>query len=334
MTHTEIIQNLKKKIYHPVYILMGEEPYYIDLICDYIAENILSEGERSFNQTILYGKDTDADTLLTVARRFPMMSANQVVILKEAQEFKNLEDKLLSYVENPMSSTILVICYKYKTIDKRKKFLKAAGTKGVVFESPKIYENQLITWINNYCKEKSFPIQPQASAMLAEYLGTDISKVANELDKLMILLPAGTTITPAIIEKNIGISKDFNIFELQKALGERNVQKANQIIIYFNSNLKLNPLVKTISSLHFYFSKLLKYHFLPDKSSGNAARALGVSPYFMDDYIKAAKAYPPKKLVEIVALLREYDMKSKGINNVSSAEDDLQRELIYKIMHC
>lgn len=334
MTHTEIIQNLKKKIYHPVYILMGEEPYYIDLICDYIAENILSEGERSFNQTILYGKDTDADTLLTVARRFPMMSANQVVILKEAQEFKNLEDKLLSYVENPMSSTILVICYKYKTIDKRKKFLKAAGTKGVVFESPKIYENQLITWINNYCKEKSFPIQPQASAMLAEYLGTDISKVANELDKLMILLPAGTTITPAIIEKNIGISKDFNIFELQKALGERNVQKANQIIIYFNSNLKLNPLVKTISSLHFYFSKLLKYHFLPDKSSGNAARALGVSPYFMDDYIKAAKTYPPKKLVEIVALLREYDMKSKGINNVSSAEDDLQRELIYKIMHC
>ena len=334
MTHTEIIQNLKKKIYHPVYILMGEEPYYIDLICDYIAENVLSEGERSFNQTILYGKDTDADTLLTVARRFPMMSANQVVILKEAQEFKNLEDKLLSYVENPMSSTILVICYKYKTIDKRKKFLKAAGTKGVVFESPKIYENQLITWINNYCKEKNFPIQPQASAMLAEYLGTDISKVANELDKLMILLPAGTTITPAIIEKNIGISKDFNIFELQKALGERNVQKANQIIIYFNSNLKLNPLVKTISSLHFYFSKLLKYHFLPDKSSGNAARALGVSPYFMDDYIKAAKAYPPKKLVEIVALLREYDMKSKGINNVSSAEDDLQRELIYKIMHC
>jgi len=334
MTHTEIIQNLKKKIYHPVYVLMGEEPYYIDLICDYIAENVLSEGERSFNQTILYGKDTDADTLLTVARRFPMMSANQVVILKEAQEFKSLEDKLLSYVENPMSSTILVICYKYKTIDKRKKFLKAAGAKGVVFESPKIYENQLITWINNYCKEKSFPIQPQASAMLAEYLGTDISKVANELDKLMILLPAGTTITPAIIEKNIGISKDFNIFELQKALGERNVQKANQIIIYFNSNLKLNPLVKTISSLHFYFSKLLKYHFLPDKSSGNAARVLGVSPYFMDDYIKAAKAYPPKKLVEIVALLREYDMKSKGINNVSSPEEDLQRELIYKIMHC
>jgi DNA polymerase III subunit delta len=334
MTYTEIIQNLKKKIYHPVYVLMGEEAYYIDLISDFIAENVLSEGERSFNQTTLYGKDTDIDTLLTVTRRFPMMSANQVVILKEAQEFKNLEEKLLSYVENPMSSTILVICYKYKTIDKRKKFLKAAGSRGIVFESPKIYENQLITWINNYCKENSFPIQPQASAMLAEYLGTDISKVANELDKLMILLPAGTTITPAIIEKNIGISKDFNIFELQKALGERNVQKANQIIIYFNSNLKLNPLVKTISSLYFYFNKLLKYHFLPDKSSGNAARALGVSPYFMEDYIKAAKTYPPKKLVDIVSLLREYDMKSKGVNNVSSSEEDLQRELIYKIMHC
>jgi DNA polymerase-3 subunit delta len=333
MTHIEILQNLKKKIYHPIYILMGEEPYFIDIIADYIAENILEEGERSFNQTILYGKDTDKDTLLTVARRFPMMSANQVVILKEAQYFKDLEDELLTYVENPLKSTILVICYKYKSLDKRKKFVKLAAEKGIVFESPKIYENQLIVWINKYCFDNGYKISPQASAMLAEYLGTEISKVANELDKLMILLQSGATITPADIEKNIGISKDYNIYELQNAIGEKDVLKANRIINHFGANQKQNPIPKTISSLYFYFSKLLKYHFLQDKSKTNITKALGVSPYFVDGFLKSAKNYPPKKIVEIIALLREIDMKSKGIGNVSASEIDLQRELIYKILH-
>jgi DNA polymerase-3 subunit delta len=333
MTHLEILQNLKKKIYHPIYILMGEESYFIDLITDYIAENILEEGERSFNQTILYGKDTDKDTLLTVVRRFPMMSTNQVVILKEAQYFKDIEDELLSYIENPLKSTILVICYKYKTLDKRKKFVKLAAEKGIVFESPKIYENQLIVWINKYCFDNGYKISPQASAMLAEYLGTEISKVANELDKLMILLPSGATITPIDIEKNIGISKDYNIYELQNSIGEKDVLKANRIINHFGANQKQNPIPKTISSLYFYFSKLLKYHFLQDKSKQNVTKTLGISPYFVDGFLKAAKNYPPKKVVEIVALLRHIDMKSKGVGNVTASEIDLQREMIYKILH-
>jgi DNA polymerase III subunit delta len=333
MTYNEILDNLKKKIFHPIYVLMGEEPYFIDLISDYIANNVLPEAERSFNQTILYGKDTSTDTLMTVARRFPMMSAYQVVLLKEAQYFKDIEEELLSYVQNPLSSTILVICYKYKTIDKRKKFLKLAGEKGIVYESPKIYENQLITWINKYCTDNGYKINPQATAMLAEYLGTEISKVANELDKLMILLPAGTTITPADIEKNIGISKDFNVYELQNALGDRDILRANRIINYFGANQKANPLPKTISSLHFFFARILKFHFLQDKSKPNVAKVLGMSPFFVDNFLKAAKNYSPKKVVEIISLLRETDMKSKGIGNVSASEIDLQRELIYKILH-
>jgi DNA polymerase III subunit delta len=333
MNFSEILNNLQKKIYHPFYILMGDEPYFIDQISDYIANKILPESERSFNQTILYGKDTSSDTILTVARRFPMMSAYQVVILKEAQNLKNLEDELLSYVQQPLMSTILVICYKYGSIDKRKKFYKVASDKGIVFESKKIYENQLSPWIQNYCAGKGYKIVPQAMAMLAEYLGTEISKVANELDKLMILLPAGSTITPADIEKNIGISKDFNVFELQNALGDRDVLKANRIINYFGANPSLNPIPKTMASLYAYFSRLLKYHLVSDKSNANLVKVLGVQPFFIDSYVKAAKRYSTKKVVDIISILRDYDLKSKGVGNVSSSMSDLQREMIYKILH-
>lgn len=333
MTYNEIIQNLEKKIYHPVYVLMGDEPYFIDKISDNIAQNVLTEAERSFNQTVLYGKDTELDTILTTAKRFPMMAANQVVILKEAQNLKGLEDGLLSYVQNPLQSTILVICYKYKSIDKRKKFLKVVADKGIVFESKKIYDNKLAPWIQSYCTEKNYKIHPQATAMLSEYLGTEISKVANELDKLMILIDDGATITPSDIEKNIGISKDFNVFELQNALGEKDVLKANRIINYFGSNPNLNPIPRTIASLYFYFNRILKYQLVQDKSRGNLVRVLGVQPFFIDNYIKAAKRYSTKKVVDIIAILREYDMKSKGVGNVSSSIADLQREMIYKILH-
>lgn len=333
MTYNEILQNLQKKIYQPIYVLMGEETYFIDKISDYIAHNVLPEDEQSFNQTVLYGKDTNVDTVVTVARRFPMMANNQVVILKEAQNLKGLEEGLLSYVKNPLHSTILVICYKYKSIDKRKKFLKVVGEKGIIFESKRIYENQLAPWIQQYCSGKKYKIHPQAVAMLSEYLGTEISKVANELDKLMILLPAESTITPADIEKNIGISKDFNVFELQKALGEKDVLKANRIINYFGSNPSLNPIPKTIASLYFYFNRLLKYQLIADKSKGNVVKVLGVQPFFVDSYVNAARKYQTKKVVEIIAVLREYDMKSKGIGNVSTSSIDLQREMIYKILH-
>lgn len=333
MDYNQILENLKKKIYHPVYVLMGDEPYFIDKISDYIAQNVLDEGERSFNQTILYGKDATADTVLTVAKRFPMMAAQQVVILKEAQNMKNLEDDLLSYVSNPLSTTILVICYKYKSIDKRKKFLKEVSKKGVVFESKKIYDNQLAPWIQNYCKSKNYQVQPQAVAMLADYLGTEISKVANELDKLMILLPAGSTITPADIEKNIGISKDFNVFELQNALGKREVLKANRIINYFGANPNQNPIQKTIATLFMYFSRLLKMQLAKDKSKDSLVKTLGIHPFFFSEYQLASRNYPTPKVVQVISILREYDMKSKGIGNVSSSQADLQREMIYKILH-
>jgi DNA polymerase-3 subunit delta len=331
--YNEIIQQLEKRIFHPVYVLMGEEPYFIDAISNHIAQNALNESEKGFNQTILYGKDSSADTVLTAARRFPMMAASQVVIVKEAQNLENLDEELLSYVENPMKTTVLVICYKYGTIDKRKKFIKAADQNGIVFESKKIYENKLMPWIQKYCSDKGYTIQPQAAVLLAEYLGTDIGKVVNELEKLMIVVPQTDTITPGHIEQNIGISKDYNVFELGNALGEKDVLKANKIINHFNANPKENPIQKTIGSLFYYFQKLLKIHLSPKKSRDDLQQILGVPPFFINDYLKAARNYPTKKLVEIVSLLREYDVKSKGVENVSTDATELQREMIFKILH-
>jgi len=332
ITYEEIISNLQKKIYHPVYFLMGEETYFIDKISDYIADHVLTDAEKGFNQTVLYGKDLEPSTIIGNARRFPMMANHQVIIVREAQNIKKIED-LEPYVKNPLPSTILVINYKYKTLDKRKTFPKLVDQKGVLFESKKIYENQLPTWISSYLKEQQYTIAPQATAMLAEYLGADLGKVANELDKLIISLPAGTQITPDHIEKNIGISKEFNVFELQNSLGQRNFLKANRIINYFGANPTSNPMPVVISGLFSYFSKILNYHFLEDKSQNNAASVLGVHPFFLKDYVSAAKNYNIKKLVEIISILREYDMKSKGWGNVSASPADLQREMIYRILH-
>lgn len=311
---------------------MGEESYFIDQISEYIEKNVLTEAEKGFNQHILYGKDTDIDTIITYARRFPMMANHQVIIVREAQNIKKIEE-LEPYINNPLNSTILVINYKYKTIDKRKSFAKQVGKKGVLFESKKIYDNQLPAWINSYLSAHNYTIAPQASAMLAEYLGTELSKVANELNKLIISLPEQTKITPDHIEKNIGISKDYNVFELQNALMERNVLKANQIINYFAANPTSNPFQRTISSLYYFYMKVLTYHFLEDKSQNSVLSALQINPYFMRSYVTAAKHYPIKKVVEIMSVLREYDMKSKGLGNVSSSPGELQKEMIYKILH-
>ena len=315
MTFEEIISNLKKKIYHPIYFLMGEETYFIDKISDYISDNVLTDAEKGFNQTILYGKDTEPHNIIANARRFPMMSNHQVIVVREAQNIKKIED-LESYAKNPLKSTILVINYKYKTLDKRKTFAKLIDQKGVLFEAKKIYDNQLPAWIISYLKNQNYTIAPQAAAMLSEYLGADLSKVANELDKLIISLPAGTQITPDHIEKNIGISKEFNVYELQNALGERNLLKANRIVNYFGANPSSNPMPVIISGLFSYFSKILNYHFLEDKSQNNVASVLSVHPFFVKTYVAAAKNYNIKKLVEIISILREYDMKSKGWGNV------------------
>lgn len=333
MTSDQIIKDLKNKIYKPIYFLMGDEPYYIDEITNFIADNVLTESERDFNQTILYGKETDINTIISASRRFPMMANHQVIIVREAQNIRNIED-LLVYADAPQTSTILVVNYKYKSLDKRKKLYKALNKGSVLFESKKKYDNEIPQWISSYLSTKKFSIAPEAGALLTEFLGVDLSKIANELNKLTITLPEGTKITSDHIEKNIGISKDYNNFELQKALGQKDVLKANQIINYFARNPKDNPLTLTITLLYSYFSKILKCYFIKDKSDNrNIASILQVNPYFVKDYTNAARKYSAAKVVEIISLLREYDLKSKGVNNTSTSGGELLKELIFKILH-
>jgi DNA polymerase III subunit delta len=328
-----ILQNLKKKIYHPIYLLQGEEPYFIDLISNYIEKNVLTDTEKGFNQTIFYGKDSDPVNIAESSLRFPMMASRQVIIVKEAQSLGKIET-LASYAEKPLSSTILVLNYKYKNLDARTRLVKAIKSNGVVFTSKKIYENKIPSWIEQYLSQKNYTITPQAAQILTAYLGTDLSKVANELEKLVIAVKETNKITPEHIEKNIGLSKDYNIFELQNALGEKNILKANQIIQYFGANPTLNPIQKTVSNLYFFFSKLFMYHFLKDKSERNVSAELRVHPFIAKSYIVAAKRYSPTKLYEIMGILREYDMKSKGFAVSTMVETaDLQKEMIYKILH-
>ena len=332
MTYESIMTELKNKQFRPIYFLMGEEPYFLDVITDYIAENVLAEQDKAFNQVVMYGKDTNVVTVIDAAKRFPMASQYQVVIVKEAQNMKEI-DKLQFYMEKPLKSTILVVCYKDK-LDKRLKLYKILDQSKVaaVFDSKKLYDNQVSSWINGYLKERGYTIAPAAAELLTEYLGAELSKVANELNKMMITLPVNEKkITLEHIETNIGISKDYNVFELQKALGEKNVLKANRIIEYFNRNPRNNPMVMVIANLYSYFAKILTYHYLPDKSQ--AASALKVNPYFVRDYVAAAGKYPAPKIIQIISILREYDMKSKGVGSPSVSDGDLMREMTFKILH-
>lgn len=334
MNFEQIISDLKNKIYKPIYFLSGDEPYFIDLITKYIHDNVLSDAEKSFNQTVLYGKEAEIHAVIDTAKRFPMMANHQVVIVKEAQNIKNIDD-LIHYVNAPLKSTLLVINYKYKTLDKRKKLYKAINENGILYESKKLYDNEVPSWINGYLKNKNRTIDPNAGMLLTEYLGNDLSKIANELEKLIITLPDGEfNITTSHIERNIGISKDYNNFELHKALTQKNVLKANRIVNYFGHNPKDNPFTLTISTLYYFYSKVLTYHFIKDRRDRkNVAATLKVSPYFVGDYEKAAKNYNPQKTVEVIGLLREYDLKSKGFNNVSTSHGELLKELVYKILH-
>jgi len=333
VTYEEIISDLKNRIFKPVYFLAGEEPYYIDLITEYIQEKVLPESEKAFNQIILYGDDTNIAAIIDTARRFPMMASHQVLIIKEAQSLKKLED-LIIYLEKPLLSTILVFSYKYNTIDKRTKLYKTLETHGVYFESPRVRDYLIPTWIERYLMVKGIKTDLSASAMLTEYLGTDLHKIVNELDKLIITLPAGKPfITTALIEKNIGISKDYNNFELQKAIGEKNILKANMIVHYFADNPKDNPITLTIASLFGFFSKLLTFHYLTDKSKNNVAAVLKVNPFFVREYENSALKYNVPKTMQIISLLRTYDMKSKGFGDPGTEPGDLLKELIFRILH-
>jgi len=331
--HRQIISDIKKKVFKPVYFLAGEEPYYIDLISRYIEENVLVESDRSFNQMVVYGDDTTVSGIIELSRRFPMMSEHQVIIIREAQSLRKIED-LAIYAENPLRSTILVINYKYKKLDKRTKLYKILESQGAYFESPKLRDDQMPSWISTFLMDKGIKIDPEAGALLTEYLGSDLGKVVNELEKLIISLPKGNpSINIALIEKNIGISKEFNNFELQKAVGFRNIEKANRILKYFADNPKDNPIQLTIASLFSYFSKLLLFHSLKDKSKTNVAAVLKINPFFVKEYEKGGQNYNATKVVSIISLLRTYDLRSKGVGDAGTDQGDLLKELMFLILH-
>jgi DNA polymerase-3 subunit delta len=329
----QITKDIKAGQLKPIYFLMGEEPYYIDKLTDFIEQNVLEEQDRDFNQSILYGRDVTIEDVIGTAKRFPMMADRQVVIVREAQELSRTIDKLEAYAENPQITTVLVFAYKYKTLDKRKKITKLLDKVGLVYESKKLYENQVGEWIKRVLASQGYSIEPKAAAMLVEFLGTDLSKINNELEKLKIILPKGHLFTPIDIEENIGFSKDFNNFELRKAIGEKNQVKAYQIIDYFAQNPKDNPLVVTTGLVFGFFSQLLQYHGLKDKSQMNAAKVLKVNPFFVKDYEVAFRNYPLKKVSAIVSALRTIDLKSKGVGAASTSQHDLLKELLITIFN-
>ncbi len=329
----QITKDIKAGNLKPIYFLMGEEPYYIDKLTEFIKENVLQEHERDFNQTILYGRDVTIEDIIGSAKRFPMMADRQVIIVREAQELSRTIDNLEAYAENPQPTTVLVFAYKYKTLDKRKKITKLLDKVGVVYESKKLYENQVGEWIKRVLAAQGYGIEPKAAAILVEFLGTDLSKINNELEKLKIILPKGHILTPSDIEENIGFSKDFNNFELRKAIGEKNQVKAYQIIDYFSQNPKDNPLVVTTGLVFGFFSQLLQYHGLKDKSQMNAAKVLKVNPFFVKDFEVAFRNYPMKKVSTIVSALRTLDVKSKGVGAASTSQHDLLKELLITIFN-
>ena len=328
----QLVTAIKKGDLKPIYFLMGEEAYYIDKVSDFIEDNVLDEAEKGFNQMVLYGRDVSIDDIVSNAKRYPMMAERQVVIVKEAQDLSRTIEKLVQYANNPQPSTVLVINYKYKKLDKRKALYKAINKVGIVFESKKLYENQVADWIRRVLSGQNYNISPKASQMLVEFLGTDLSKIDNELNKLKIVLPEGTQITPEHIEENIGISKDFNNFELRKAVGERNVLKAHQIAKYFADNPKDNPMVVTVALLFNFFSQLLHLHGMSDKSPRSVASALKVNPYFVNEYLTAARNYPMRKVSSVIGLLREFDVKSKGVGANAIPQGDMLKELLVRML--
>lgn len=333
-TYEEIVREVKNGVYVPIYFLMGEEDYYIDRISEYMADRVLTEAEKEFNLTILYGADTDIATIINSAKRYPMMSKYQIVMVKEAQNLKNL-DELTYYLQKPLMSTILVFCYKHGVLDRRKKLAAEIEKAGILFESKKLKDAQLSGFISSYLKRKRVDIEPKASEMMAEFVGADLNRMAGELEKLVITLPDGCSrITPEQIERNIGISKDYNNFELRNALITKDVLKANLIVKYFNNNMKNNPLQVTLAVLFGFFSNLMLTYYAPGKSEQEIASFLGLrSPWQAKDYLAAMKKYSGVKVMQIIGEIRLCDAKSKGVKNSSVSDGDLLRELIYFIMH-
>jgi DNA polymerase III subunit delta len=334
----KIYADLKAGKYAPVYFLQGEESFYIDMISDFVEANALTEAEKGFNQVIVYGKDAAMATILTHARRFPMMAQRQVVIVKEAQDIQDLGKDtgarlLLDYITKAVPSTVLVFCHKHKSLDKRKELGKKIDQYTVTLNTKKLYDNQLPEFVNEYVKEKKISIDDRAVTTLCEFVGNDLHRLANEVDKLSLALPAGASITPEQVMHQVGVSKEYNIFELQKAILHRDALLANRIVNFFESNTKKNPMIPVVAYLFSFFSKLLAATQAPDKSERGLVSALKISPYSAKDYSLALRQYSPDKIVENISCIKDADLKLKGVNSGSDTEGQIFRELVYRIMH-
>lgn len=334
----QVLVALKSGKFAPIYFLQGEETYFIDLISDYIERYALADHEKGFNQVVCYGKDSNIGSLLTQARRFPMMAEKQVIIVKEAQDIADLgrEDsqKLLeSYIERPLTSTILVFNYKHKMLDGRKSLAKTLDKYAVLVDSKKLYDNKIPEWIASYLKDKGISIHPAAIQMLADSIGNDLSRLSNEIDKLLINCRDKKEISTDLVQQYVGISKEYNMFELQKALTNKDVLKANQIILYFEANPKNNPVIVVIATLFTFFCKLLVSHESNDKSEAGLAKTLGINPFFVKEYLQAIRVYPLIKIIHIIHYLKIADLQAKGVESGQMTDGQILKELIYKILH-
>lgn len=335
MTFEAIMNDLARQQYAPCYILAGEEPFFIDEVTRHIEKNVLPDADKDFNQLVFYGSETSMENVIHAARQYPMIfTSPQVVILKEAQQVRNGWDQLAAYVEHPQESTILVVAYK-KKFDKRTKLYKSINQKGVFLDSAKLYDNKMPAWVKSYAAGKGFTITADAVMMLLECVGNDLAKIAGEIEKLAVVLAESDHhITAGVVEKNIGVSKDYNVFELQKALAVKDVLKANRIVDHFACNPNASPLVMVIAMLFQYFAKLLRYQYLKGKPAAEQAAALGINPYFLNEYEAAARLYPVKKIVAVIHELHLYDARSKGAEGtLSTSSTAMLKELVYKILH-
>jgi len=329
----QILDQIKKKKFHPIYFLEGEEPYFIDEITGALENGVLTEGEKAFNFTQFYGRDTDPQSLMNTCRQYPMGSDYQLVILKEAQSMSKLEG-ILTYIQNPLSTTILVIAYKYGRLDRRTQFSKSLLKNAIHFESKKLYDDKIPGWIQEYVTGKGYRMDNKASQLLADYLGNDLGKISGELGKLMVGLDPGKSIEVDRIETNIGISREYNVFELGQALAKRDEEKVYKMVFYFTANPKENPLVVIIGFLGSFFSKVLAYHYMKGMDRGAIAGKLGVNPYFLSQYENAAQNYPVRNLITIISGIRQADIQSKGVDiGPNTSDSDILKELIYKILH-
>lgn len=331
-----VLKSIKNKELLPIYFFHGEEPYFMDVAVKSFENDVLEEDEKAFNQTVVYGKDTSYTEVLSLARQFPMMGDRQVIILKEAQDIKLTEkesEALKNYAENPAESTLLIIAHKYKKVDARKAFAKILAKKGMLFESQKIRDNEVAKWIDAELKHLKISAKPNIPVMLAEYLGADLSRIANELAKLKQILKYGEILDDKLVEKHIGISKEFNVFELIKALGRKDAAASLRIAHFMGKSAKNNPLPATLSNLYNFFSNLIIYHTSRNDAPATVAQMMNINPYFLKDYDVAARSFGLKSCTRIISLLRETDLKNKGLGAVNVEEAELLREIIFKIIN-